>query len=266
MLNKIKILSYNIWFSEENRIERTISLIETIKDNNPDIICLQEVVKPVFDYLVENLKNYPYYYPINYNYHYNCVIFSRYFIPKAKEYSFENSSMGRKLIAILLNINLLDKEDNNLIVENFPLIIGTSHFESLFKNQNKVKIEQYDMAKEILENLSESYGPNCPVIFCADTNLLSNEESYYLTKDKNWKDCWIESGSNKNNKFTYDSILNDNLKNRNIGVIRSRIDRIVYNNVDKLELLSFNLIKGNEQLIEPSDHYGIMAEFKIQNI
>jgi mRNA deadenylase 3'-5' endonuclease subunit Ccr4 len=50
-INKIKILSYNIWFSEDYRSERSIALIETIINNNYDVLCLQEVVPSVFNYL-----------------------------------------------------------------------------------------------------------------------------------------------------------------------------------------------------------------------
>lgn len=253
-------MSYNIWFSEEDRMERTISLIENIKENNPDVICMQEVTKPVFDYLIKNFKNYPYHYPTKPNKNYDCMIFSKFVISKAKEFVFKNSSMDRKIIATLLNINVTSKEKNNLVIENFPLVVATCHFESLFKAQNQVKIEQFETAKTILENLLKSYGPDCPIIFCADTNIMPKEESYYITNDNYWKDCWIESGGDKHNKFTYDTILNENLKNRNIGVIRSRIDRIIYNDIDELQLLSFRLIKGNENYIEPSDHFGIMAE------
>lgn len=259
--NKISILSYNIWFSEENRTERTISLIQTIKENNPDIICLQEVVKPVFDYLVKNLVDYPYNYPINYSYMYNCVIFSKYYISKGKEYNFENSMMGRKLVVSLLNLSLKKYDEGNIYIENYPIIVATSHFESLFKQTNKIKIDQYEKTKKILEKLSESYGPKCPIIFCADTNLLKSEEEYYLTGDEYWKDCWVMDGSNINKKYTYDCITNDNLKNRKIGYIRSRIDRIIYNDINKLKLNKFRLIKGNMDWIEPSDHYGILAEF-----
>lgn len=261
MTNRITILSYNIWFSDENRTERTISLIETIKGQNADIICLQEVVKPVFDYLIKNLTEYPYYYPINYNYIYSCVIFSKYFITKAKEYEFENSSMGRKLVVGLLNLTLQTSDNGSIVVEKFPLLIATSHFESLFKNNNPIKIEQYNKSKEILENLSKTYGPGCSIIFCADTNLLAFEEKLYITQDTKWKDCWSEYGSKKSNKYTYDSILNDNLKNRDIGIIRSRIDRIIYKDHNKLKLVNFKMIKGNTNWIEPSDHYGVLAEF-----
>ena len=45
---KIKVLSYNIWFDEADQKERLNSLIETIKHNDPDVVCLQEVVPKVF--------------------------------------------------------------------------------------------------------------------------------------------------------------------------------------------------------------------------
>lgn len=244
METTISVLNYNIWFSEENRTERTISLLNTIDTHNPDIICLQEVTQPVYEHLKQSLNLYPYFYPSNNISAYDCAIFSKHKFTNIKVHPFNNSIMGRKLITVNIDIN------------DHQLVIATAHFESLFKQNNKQKIEQYDFTHDILKQFN-----NIPVILCADTNLMAHEENLYLTKHNMWNDCWIIDGKNKDKEYTYDTSTNDNLVTRNIHHIQSRIDRITYN--DKLTMINFNMIKGSDFYIEPSDHYGVMATFAL---
>ena len=259
-------MSYNIWFDETEREQRLLSLIDTIKQNDPDIICLQEVIPDIAKILIKRLRNiYKFVYPDTIEQSYGCMIFSRYKIIKCEQCEYIKTCMGRKLYYIVIEYNMMVKDDtceeNQYIVSRQNLVIGTSHFESEFKRFNDIKTGQYIQARKILNDLYSTHGP---IIFCSDTNILPHEEKYFITDDKNWSDAWQENGCDSSIEYTYDTKLNLNLKNRNIQKeIRSRIDRIIYRGNSVLNPLSYKLIKGEPDLIEPSDHFGIMAEFEL---
>ena len=264
-MNKISVMSYNIWFDENERDKRLLSLINTIKQNNPDIVCLQEVIPDIAKILNNKLGNtYNYIYPEEIEQSYGCMIFSRYKITKYEDQEYNKTFMGRKLCYAVIEYNMIGNDipgDNQFIVSKQNVVIATSHFESEFKKINGIKTEQYINARKLLNDLYNTYGP---VIFCSDTNILPHEEKYFITNDKNWSDAWKENGCDNLIEYTYDTKLNLNLKNRNFQKeIRSRIDRIIYRGNSVLNPLYFKLIKGDQNNIEPSDHFGIMAEFEL---
>lgn len=235
------IMSYNIWFSEKKRTERMISLIENILYHDPDIICLQEVTVPIYDQLVYRLGQFKYHFPQNPTNKYNCVIFSKYELTDQKYIEYTNSVMDRGLV--ITSVKILNK----------IITIATSHFESLFQRHNATKLEQFKIADDELSKIAEKN----TVILCADTNIVGNEDNLFMPK---WIDAWVKAGMGKEDQYTYDSEYNDNLNNRQLGYYRSRIDRIVFLNGS---LEKFKLIKGLAELIEPSDHFGVMAQFSI---
>ena len=264
-MNQISVMSYNIWFDPTEREIRLLSLVDTIHHNNPDVICLQEVIPDVARLLIKMLKkSYNFVYPKEIELSYGCMIFSRYRITHCTEYEYNETNMGRRLCCAVIEYNMCIKDatctENQYIINRQKIVIATSHFESEFKKYNDVKIEQYAFAGKILNELYKTHGP---VIFCSDTNILLHEEKYFITEDKNWSDSWCENGHDKSIEYTYDTRLNLNLKNRNIQKeIRSRIDRIIYRGNSVLVPLEFKLIKSQSD-IEPSDHFGIMSYFQL---
>jgi tyrosyl-DNA phosphodiesterase 2 len=257
-INVFKVMNYNIWFSEIHQIERLISLGENIKLHNPDIICFQEVTPMIYEKLINQLCEHTYYYPQKMENNYGCVIFSKHPIIDSTEVTYKNTSMNRNLLTATIELKVYNAKKD--IIETKNIIIGTSHFESIFKKFNGIKIEQYDKAKKVLDEINN--GQNF-VILCADTNITNGEEKYFITSDNNWKDAWIVDGEDDNKKDTYDSYNNTNLMSRFTSKYTSRIDRIIYIENNLLVQEDFELIKGIDGLIEPSDHFGIMATFRL---
>lgn len=237
----IQVLSYNIWFANDNRIERLESLIATIAHLNPDVLCLQEVTPDVYNILKISLGNYPHYFPNNLNYSYGSVTFSKIKFDEKNEYEFKSSAMGRKLVITRIG----------------DIVVANTHFESEFRKNNAEKLLQYDTAKYILD---DEYSKGYDIIFCSDTNILSFEEKLFFN-DEEWKDLWFEKGSFED-EHTYDYTTNNNLKNKNVGKYRSRLDRIIYK-LNKCKPLKYTLVKGISGMIEPSDHHGVMGEFAL---
>lgn len=261
MTNVITVVSYNIWFDNTLSLERTIGLIELMNRLKPDVICLQEVKPDIYEILITLLNDYEYHFPKKLNKIYGCVTFSKYPISKCAEFEY-NSMMGRSLLITKIDYPYITPCDDNSM-DNIDIIIGNSHFESLFKRNhiNETKIEQYKMARINLDELYDTY-PN--IIFCSDTNVMSHEEKKFDEQfiDNNWIDAWIAKGIS-DNKNTYDTDNNINLKKRMTNFkYKSRIDRILFKS-ENCFIEEFGILKGNNEILEPSDHFGVYAKFLI---
>ena len=269
-MSKLKIVSYNIWFDIYLEHDRINSLVFHLHQDDPDIICLQEVKPNVYNILKNKLKRYKYKYPEHLCNSYGCVIFSKHYIKDSFTIEFPNSRMGRSLLIANIkypyytNTNHKNtNHKNNNHTDYIDLIITTTHFESLFKKNicNKSKIKQYKMTHKVLNKLYKTYKN---VIFCADTNVLKHEEDKFIPTNCNELiDCWKIKG-NTDNEYTYDSKNNIYLAPKYAGRIRSRIDRILYR-ADNFSLKDFDFVKISGECIEPSDHYGIFGNFFISN-
>jgi exonuclease III len=250
MTTKLKILSYNIWFDDYIKDDRTASLIYNIKILNPDIICLQEVTKDAYEKIKKELNYYRY--PEELDRSYGVITLSKYKIINSVIHDLI-SNMGRTISIIEISVKLSNNKEETIIITN-------CHYESEFNKENIIKIKQFKDTEEILEKflLKTPF-----VIHCADTNIVNNEDKFYFQLN-GWKDCWIENKCDEYKKFTYDYDTNENLQSRNL-IYRSRIDRMIYSNTKFIELLDFKLIVGDKDYIQPSDHHGIMAVFNIEN-
>lgn len=235
----MRVATYNIWFSQKKRRNRTEILCQEILQQSPDIdvVCFQEVTQDSLKYLNELLCNkFPHHYPCEID-NYGSVTFSRYEFIKTQTQSLI-SNMGRKLILVTVNIN------------NKNMIIGNCHFESEFNDNNIIKLCQYDVTKRIFSSC------NIPVIMCADTNIQPHEEDEYLNTHR-WNDSWKEAGEPQDENYTYDTVTNSHL---NCKKLRCRIDRINYKG--DLKQINFKLLKGVKNEMLPSDHYGVMVDFE----
>lgn len=257
-MNKLSVMSYNIWFDSKLKCERLLSLLQVFKAKNPDIICMQEVTPDVFQILIKKLSedeyNYKYYYPKNIT-TYSTVIFSKHVITKCLNYKFRSSRMDRTLVICKIVYSI----QTNDTVQKKEIIIMSTHFESEFNKNivNKIKIDQYNETQKILNQMYNDYKN---VIFCADCNILSHEEEHFINTHE-WTDVWEKKGS-ENNKYTYDCDNNIYLKNTNY---KSRLDRILFRAKDII-LTDFEMITTiSDQYVEPSDHFGIMGKFEITN-
>jgi exonuclease III len=214
-----------------------MALIQTIKKENPDVICLQEVLSTQYDDIKKDI-NYEHNFPNKITGSYGCVTFSKYPITKSKCIRLP-SNMNRSLILTQIN----------------DIVIGNVHFESEFSNINNTKLLQYYYVSTLLNKLYNDYGK---VILCADTNVMKTEENIFNKYFNKLSDSWSVRKSS-NDEYTYDFVTNKNLRLKNLK-IRSRIDRILY---QTLELTDFKLLRCKECDIQPSDHHGIMSTFYV---
>jgi endonuclease/exonuclease/phosphatase family metal-dependent hydrolase len=250
----MKICQYNIYFGNYPGInidDRMKSVCQCILNQNADVVCLQEVVRNIYDLIVILLsEKYPYMYPDDgLMCTYGTVIFSRYPIINAATHHFEFTSMGR-------DIKLAAITDNNLNT----YYICTSHFESEFRDGCTKKIYQYNRCADILYQIYQK--SKNPIIMCADTNVCPLSERNFheaFSYAKGWRDTWVENGSSKTNEFTFDSYTNPILiKNASKHKYISRLDRIMH--LSNMHTNEFKIF-GNDRDKILSDHYGIVCTF-----
>lgn len=261
-MNTLSLLDYNIWFDKFNLAERTLSLIDVIEETKPDVITLQEVTKKVHEVLITTLSKFGYlnYYPKTIDGSYDCAIFSKYPIINSKKIEFENSKMNRSLRTSVIEYPLMSKDKDDLVnIEQIKVVIATAHYESLFKPKDSlIKKEQFEITKMELDNLSKEYQH---IILGCDTNIITDEDKLFLTKDINWRDAWIEFGRDKEKEYTYDTETNKNLIQRGIKNLRSRVDRIIYRG--DMICRKFELITDGNFIILPSDHHGLYVKLEL---
>lgn len=241
------VCTYNIWFDNHEINPRLVSLIKVIRKVSPDILCLQEVRLDVYKVLKEQLKKYKYSYPETIL-KYGTVILSKYPIVKEVLYKYPCTFMNRNLpVAHIQHPNH----------EDIIITIANTHFESVFFDDSPIKIQQYNISKEILDGLSEDYKN---IILCCDNNIQDHEEDLFF-KDPNWIDSWKEKGSSEH-EYTYDSQTNPHFAkvHETPPIIRSRIDRILHKS-NNITVLEYTVLK-NLIVPEPSDHYGVLVKYQ----
>lgn len=261
-MNKLTVVSYNIWFSDIMAIERVHSLIYMINKINADVICLQEVKPNIYKQLIKLLSFYPFHFPNKLEKSYGCVIFSKYKIIKCLDKEYSNSKMGRSLLVTQINYPYNEgMSDEHGFINPIKIVIANTHYESLFKNEeNATKLEQFTISRKILNKLFDEYNN---VILFSDTNSMETEDNKFNAEFNGWYDSWTLKGTD-DNKYTYDTEKNVYLKERNYKKsYKSRIDRILFKSYN-LSLTKFDNIKACDDYIEPSDHFGIYSEFNVQ--
>ncbi len=260
IMNELSVVSYNIWFEELAELERIVSLLSTIRSSNPDVVCLQEVKPYIYNTLINDLQEYKYHYPKRVDARYGCVIFSKHPITMCMTHEFE-STMGRKLYIAKIEYPFHSVDPDGIGVETREVVVATTHFESMFKRkvENIIKIQQFREAHKALNNMFNKYGN---VVFCADTNIILEEEEKFIATDpsSDWKDAWKLKGDN-HNKFTFDGQRNLYLQLTQCPY-RSRLDRVLFR-ANQLNITSFRMLKKGDGLTEPSDHFGVYAKFTI---
>lgn len=245
----LSVLSYNLWISEKQKLERLETLLSIIQMCDPDVMFFQETTMEVFNMLLSTIGSvYQYHTPDCLYGSYGCAIFSKHPLLN-KQTHFYESTMGRTLETAIVNLH------------GTHIVMATSHFESVFdrKKENTVKINQYKKATQVL---NEMYQHTHNVIFGGDCNILVSEEKHLF--DSNWLDCWEQLGHNEN-KFTFDHCSNIHLQDRYKGSgrkYRSRFDRICVR-TDNLEPVEFDTIVGIDGMVQPSDHHGIKSTFTV---
>lgn len=244
-----------------------LQMMQQLKDQNADVICMQEFYSATRDDYYDNINyiqnnlNYPYYYfdykEDGYKQYFSSVIFSRLPIIDSGMFIYPKPSSSEALLHVDIALN------------NDTIRIFTSHLQSVqFKKSDYQRIDEikkYDdgivsnsktifsklrrgfekrslQANSIHEQLSQS---PYPVVLCGDFNDIPNSYTYF-TVHKNMKDAFLIKGSGIGRTF---NSISPTL----------RIDYI-------LTSKQFSVLQFNRYVRNLSDHYMLVADLKLPGL
>eukprot|EP00298_Acanthocystis_sp_HF-20_P005092 c15363_g1_i1.p1 GENE.c15363_g1_i1~~c15363_g1_i1.p1 ORF type:complete len:257 (+),score=100.42 c15363_g1_i1:135-905(+) len=254
-MKSLKVISFNIWFDDNEQELRYKSIVDTIKKTNADIIGFQEVI-PEFEEIIErelNLQKENSEY-ISKKYRrasYGCMLL----VKRSLEPNFSEiilpSRMERTMIAA--EIYLCDERT----------VFGTVHLESL--SNHSTRIQQLAMIQREFSNFKSS------VLF-GDFNFCSYRNYHDIEGDPLENDClneimydyidiWPHLHKDDEKGYTFNSEINQMIDHDEM----MRYDRVIYRGTF-LKPISIELL-GTEPIGEnvwQSDHFGLLATFEYQ--
>lgn len=238
----LKILTFNIWFSEFEMVRRMRAIGNIISDHKPNLVALQEMTQahwrvcssdPTFEAFIWNEPptDAPYFTMIGSS----CCWQSQ-----PTRHPFEVSHMGRDLLFGAVSPP-----------SQYPLTFATSHFESL--NNAKARRSQINETLKLLD------GPD-DVVFCGDTNIdeaLDGE----VQPPAPWVDAWVALRPGVPG-YTFDAKKNTMLaaadewaRSTNAMI---RFDRF-WARLQNYKLASVKLLDEPVNAgVWPSDHFGLL--------
>lgn len=256
----MKIITYNIWNSDNNFKIRLEQLCKILINCNADIIGLQEVRnEEIVDY-IKNQCNYKYslwkkYFDENEG----LVILSRYPIIFAET----NWESGRTVNNCFVLRIVVDYENKKIGIANIHL-----DYESVLNRENEIvetvkMIERYEKSDyELLIGDFNSYPESSIYRYLTGQQSLNNHAT-------NWHDLY-RVYTNKigvEPKATLDFFNNPRWDNQPVIEIPGRFDYIMLKSPYPKETPILNSVHiiGNkrESHVTPSDHYGIMCDLDL---
>lgn len=242
------VLTWNIWFSQKNMVERTMRIIQHIKSLSPTVLCLQEVTEVSYNMLSERLADYFIFQVfITERQSYGTCILCKKAETEIIEpyyYDYPDTQMGRRLVGCEIKWKGIANS----------IHVMTTHLESMWENTD-IRNLQFEVVKEVIKNY-----PN--VILAGDFNICSNKEPVQQNiRNSDLIDCWEKLGCPNAIKWTYDGTVNSNIS----GNKRGRLDRIYYrsDNLTSVDLSLIGLGSTSPSIAAPpSDHFGLLTRFQ----
>ncbi len=243
---ELSFITYNVWFEPHNFKNRINSLFMIFEKYSPDFICLQEVTQEFINGIIaQNFIRENYYISGNFKGGYDVLILSkfpvRFYVKNFK------TRMGRNLLIA----ETIYSKNNEL----FPLLVGTSHFESL--NNAPFRKAQLEDSFNILNTSTTS-------LLMGDFNFDPSWEQEQKVLDQNYSDSfqvWKERNYLDIEGYTMP-------KTHQFPAWRP--DRILFKSLslNYFEILGVDPIDQEQgtcyaQVLTPSDHYGLFSKFNI---
>ncbi len=242
--DKLRLLTWNLWFDDYLQIERLLSVLSYIEPLAPDIVAFQEMTDISDRFFADRSI------PFSRSYHrvpaalpywqwYWEGLYSRFPIGDTSERrAYRHSDMGR-------GVTLHHYPDGDLVV-------GCTHLES--ENEYALRRDQFSEAIEHLE----SYGAS-NMILLGDTNLRAGEQLNDLLP-RGWRDAW-EQLKGDDPGYTVNSDVNP----MGYGNRKERLDRVYYCCRDFEPIDIKRVGTGPEKtetgrLFLPSDHFGLLVD------
>lgn len=259
-LERITMLSWNIWFVRFAMKTRMNGISEIIEELRPNIITLNEVTQANLKLLASQ----PWYRSyrvlptdIKRQEAYFVVMLTNLPVQSWKAYPFYSFDLGWKLLVSTLHfpVKTISGKEQNLV--NISFTIATSHFESLSAN-TLIRERQLNKSLNILLN----YENTC---LMGDLNLEQKVDGEIMLP-KHWEDAWLSlPGNSHRNGFTYDPSINKMIPQGEYT--KDRYDR-VFCKLTNFSVKKMKLV-GKKSIVPgvfPSDHFGVFTVLLPQTI
>ncbi len=270
-----KIMTSNIRVALPTDIEKGLGwdarkelTARVIKKHNPDIICMQEVIKVQMDDMRDFFPEFasfgfegPEMDPFPEGYHWiakNPIMFSREryelltggcFWLSDKPLIGGTKSWGTARARNVVWVRVLDKQSG----KEFRVI--NLHLDHISQEAREVQIEM------ILDE-SAQYIDNFPQVLVGDFNTGADNKVLELVRERGWKDSYRAIHGSVDPGFTYHAFKGDKYKGKTEESQKnSRIDFILLRG--NVQATSANIIRDNDNGFYPSDHYFVSSELKI---
>jgi len=245
--NTVKLITYNVWFSDKYVGERSKVIFQILNESDADIIALQEVTYHFLqlllmqdwvqkDYFISDFKG-------NTFGAYGVVLLSRFPVKRLGLYQLP-SDMERQLLLA------------EFIINNKTLKLATVHLESM-QDSADIRAEQLETIFPLLDEADNS-------VLMGDFNFCSSNLDENLNIDGRYDDLWEELRP-KEIGYTLNSEINNMLTLNLSTSIQARYDRILFRQ-DKtnwkcidIKLLGDKPIPDLDVGVFPSDHFGLLA-------
>ncbi|KAM3136940.1 hypothetical protein pb186bvf_011025 [Paramecium bursaria] len=241
-MDQISILTYNVWFEDQNFDLRTVEILKIIEQKQATYVCLQEVTQRFMQHANNNqyIKQ-NYYITNNKRGWYGTVIFQKINPASVIQIPFP-SGMERDLLYTITNVN--GKE----------LIIATSHLESL--NNSKLRYEQLQISYKQFEQYQN-------VIMMGDFNFDGEENKQNLSDQ--YIDIWPflrqETGNTMKQTSKFAAWRPDRIIMKKGGYLTPSLIEIV----GDYDIPFFKDKEVHPDIVKtPSDHLGLYAVFTLQ--
>ncbi len=261
----MRVMTWNIdGLDSEHEIEdmlgRTLWVVKTINEERPHVVFLQELIDfnmrvltqalgKAFHIFTQQDPSMPYFVAILVHKATVSVL------GNPKPIPFPSSKMGREGLSIQVRLKSASPT-------NPPVECITAHLESL-RESSRERVNQLSILDE---HISDSFRSGTKrIVFGGDLNIRDSE----VPSDWMSRDCWIQTGRNKEHEFTWDLMRNDNAQMPNGGKPRCRFDRM-YSfsspqesniSVESFSLVGTERVEGLDRF--PSDHFGLVVSFHI---
>jgi tyrosyl-DNA phosphodiesterase 2 len=244
----ITVVTWNVWFAPYSFEARFRALLEGIRAQRPDVVCLQEIVADSLEMLLAE----PW---VRAGYRvsdasgatfdsYGVVILSRLPVRALAVHELP-SHMGRRLVVAELDVG------------GGGLVVGSVHLESL-KHNREVRAEQL---QEIFLRLGAA-GPHA--VLTGDFNFCSSWAAENANLDPAFVDLW-PALRGRAPGYTEDTGVNAMLWNVSMKEKKVRFDRVLLRSLGgawrprSIELLGAAPIAASSPDVFPSDHFGLAA-------
>ncbi|XP_056377286.1 tyrosyl-DNA phosphodiesterase 2 [Hyla sarda] len=247
----VTLLTWNIdGIDQANLPERARGVCSYLALYSPDIVLLQEVIPPYYEYLKKRAISYTII-TGNEDGYFTAIMLkkSRVRLLSQEIVPFPSTAMMRNLLIVYVNIS------------GHNICFMTSHLESTKEHSNE-RAKQLNIVLKKIQDIP----PSTTVIFGGDTNLRDKEVEKIGGLPSNILDIWEFLGKPEHCRYTWDTKMNNNLKAP--YTCRLRFDRLFLRAAEhgsQVVPQSLDLI-GTEKLDcgrFPSDHWGLFCDFDV---